>query len=153
MSSTGDGTPLNDGSMERTSYDRSGAADVLEPEPVPMLDGLSPDSTVGSAHLELDGRSSPPDFEMPNAETNVSFNELPKLNGRRTKPDEMQVEHESGSSAPEDAVEAVDSGVGLDGAEVPIEHVDYQELYDWAVRMFAISEWTTARRRPTADGP
>ena len=31
----------------------------------------------------------------------------------------------------------MDAGVGSDGTEAPEEHVEYQELYDWTVRMFA----------------
>ena len=91
---------------------------------------ISPDSTVGASHLELDGRFSPPDLEMANAETDVSFNQLPELNRHRTEPKQVEMERSNGSGALKDAVEPENSGVGLDGAQAPDVHIEYQELYD-----------------------
>ena len=56
---------------------------------------------------------------MANAETDVSFNQLPELNRNRTEPEQVEVERSNGSGALKDAVEPENSGVGLDGAQAP----------------------------------
>ena len=45
--------------------------DALEAEPVAMIDGLSPNSTVGAGQLELDNHAEAPDFEMATTETDM----------------------------------------------------------------------------------
>ena len=46
MSATGDGMPLDDGSMEGASYGDTGAAEALEAKPIPIADGPS-DCSMG----------------------------------------------------------------------------------------------------------
>lgn len=129
---------LESGPVERTSYDEYGAADALEAEAAPVLDGLSADTA---------GHDAPMDFDEPS----VPVDTLAELYGviadrsPHPIPDALRTMPEQGSAAsPVMAKEAVGSGPAPDeeglvsAAEAPAAPFDYDSAYQWATRMFAV---------------
>ena len=136
MSATGDGVPLDDGSMERASYADNGASEALEAEHIPIADGPSDCSVGHDVLMELYGVMVPPTSSTTASVTNAHVDVAPMANGHRTttseaafSSSEMPVEAErpglaSGEEGSEEAAEA---------AAVPL---DFTTAYQFAVRMF-----------------
>ena len=138
MSATGDGVPLDDGSMEHASYDETGAAEALEADAAPVRDGPSADTAGHGAPMEFDGQSVSADMMAELYGTIGELGSLPMCNGERTMPNEgnagnigVTVEPERPGLGP--------AGEGSEAAaEAPAAPLNYDSAYQWAVRMFAV---------------
>jgi hypothetical protein len=138
MSASGDGVPLDDGSMEHASYDETGAAEALEADAAPVRDGPSADTAGHGAPMEFDGQSVSADMMAELYGTIGELGSLPMCNGERTMPNEgnagnigVTVEPERPGLGP--------AGEGSEAAaEAPAAPLNYDSAYQWAVRMFAV---------------
>ena len=123
--------------MEDTSSPVSGAFDALGAKTIHVLDGTSLDSAVGGVPLELDVSVSHHPHAVDRVEADAVNSSLPVDDAHRTGTGTVDSDQSEAPTAPENQVEASDAEVGLDAVEMPDSQINHQELYAWAVRIFA----------------
>ena len=127
---------LEEGAVERASYDDTVAAEALEPEPSPIGDGPADGSVGLDVLMELYGVMVPPASSMSMPITNASVDVKPMPDARRT------TAYEAACDSSEVVVAAEQPGLALgeegseEAAEAPATPLDFTTAYEFAVRMF-----------------